>query len=592
MNGFVEYLNSTNNVGGNSSGSLAEIQVKSAYYDSIKVDRNLGKYIADCVIKKQHKAFVLTGHAGDGKTSILVQVLKSLGRLKACEGICDIKEYEDLYYCKDMSEISSDQQVDVLYEALCAPERNRTSLLISNTGPLLKTFELLIKRDREKAGLGFTNEERLQLQSTLLTQLDRNIDESIHIENYDFILVNIARVDNVPFATKIMKNILNDKLWTECQTCSCAERCPIKNNRDIVSANFDRVACFIDNFYRYLYENDKRMTIRQMIGQISYAITGNLTCSYIFKKHLKEPFFNYNFANLFFGYKGLKKEKNASRIKGIEQIQKLELDRIALDIDYNIFVKHDYSCFSPSIQEELKAIMSRYRKHYQVSDEDDLINEKKQEEELLLRRAVRRYYLLYSLAESTEDMDAIWNQIYGEVYTDYRNLLLSKQTKSQLKKIQNIFFAALYVRNTGYLPDHNQNSLPLTLRREDDVFQNVMIMLGEVHKNSLEIGQIRTNSLFEDVPEKYNLFLRFGKADFVLSLPMVTYFSELINGAISSVNNPALTHGIAQLDTLLLEEFGDADGMDEESCELNVVINTTHGPQIENFVFENNQLHV
>ena len=42
MNNFVNYLNSTNNVGGNSTGSLAEEQVKSSYYDAVKVDRNLG----------------------------------------------------------------------------------------------------------------------------------------------------------------------------------------------------------------------------------------------------------------------------------------------------------------------------------------------------------------------------------------------------------------------------------------------------------------------------------------------------------------------------------------------------------------------
>ena len=42
MNDFINYLNSTNNVGGNSTGSLAETQVKSSYYDSVKVDRKLG----------------------------------------------------------------------------------------------------------------------------------------------------------------------------------------------------------------------------------------------------------------------------------------------------------------------------------------------------------------------------------------------------------------------------------------------------------------------------------------------------------------------------------------------------------------------
>lgn len=94
MNDFINYLNSTNNVGGNSTGSLAETQVKSSYYDSVKVDRKLGAYITDCVESGNHKAFILTGHAGDGKTSILVQVLKSLGRLQDREGLFVQKEYD------------------------------------------------------------------------------------------------------------------------------------------------------------------------------------------------------------------------------------------------------------------------------------------------------------------------------------------------------------------------------------------------------------------------------------------------------------------------------------------------------------------
>lgn len=55
MNDFINYLNSTNNVGGNSTGSLAETQVKSSYYDAVKVDRKLGIYITDCVKSGNHK---------------------------------------------------------------------------------------------------------------------------------------------------------------------------------------------------------------------------------------------------------------------------------------------------------------------------------------------------------------------------------------------------------------------------------------------------------------------------------------------------------------------------------------------------------
>lgn len=205
MNEFINYLNSTNNVGGNSTGSLAESQVKSSFYDSIKVDRKLGTYITDCVTSGNHQAFILTGHAGDGKTSILVQVLKTLGYLQPGAGLRVEEEFANFLYIKDMSEIAAEKQANALRMALAVPQGRRTSLLISNTGPLLKTFETLVKEQKEASGEDFTDEDRMELQSTLLTQLDSNDDNAIEVGGYPFILVNIARVDNVPFAAKILK---------------------------------------------------------------------------------------------------------------------------------------------------------------------------------------------------------------------------------------------------------------------------------------------------------------------------------------------------------------------------------------------------
>ena len=591
MNEFINYLNSTNNVGGNSTGSLAESQVKSTYYDFVKVDRKLGTYITNCVGSGDHKAFILTGHAGDGKTSILVQVLKALGYLQSGAGLSIEEEFDNFLYVKDMSEIAAERQVEALKKALHAPRDGKTSLLISNTGPLLKTFEALVKEQIEATGENFTEKDRLALQSTLLTQLDTNNDEVITVAGYSFILVNIARVDNVPFAVKILKNILNPNLWSPCSSCTCVDRCPIKSNCDIVAAQFDRVAAFIENYYRYLYENDKRMTIRQMIGQISYALTGNLTCQEISSRHLREPFFNYNFANLFFGFIGLKAAKDATQIKGIEQVRNLELDRIALDVDYQLFVSQDYSCFAPRISSELQSLSSKYRKHYQITDEDQLLDEKKQEKELQLRRAVRRFYLLFSLFENDGDINNVMNQVFGALYSNYRALISSKQSKHVLNQMRSTVFDALYIKNTGFLPN-GKTELPLTLRREDDVFQNVMIVLGEVNRSDLSVIQIKVNSKFEDVDNKHELYLRMDGKDFRLTLPMINYFNNLIHGAIASNNNPALSHGIAQLDALLLEQYGEYKPECEEDCELTVIINTTRGQEIERFAFDGNRLSI
>ena len=591
MNEFINYLNSTNNVGGNSTGSLAESQVKSSYYDFVKVDRKLGTYITDCVGSGDHQAFILTGHAGDGKTSILVQVLKALGYLQSGAGLSIEEEFDNFLYVKDMSEIAVERQVEALKKALHAPCDGKTSLLISNTGPLLKTFEALVKEQIEAAGEAFTEKDRLALQSTLLTQLDTNSDGVITVANYSFVLVNIARVDNVPFAVKILKNILNPNLWSPCTCCTCADRCPIKSNCDIVIAQFDRVAAFIENYYRYLYENDKRMTIRQMVGQISYALTGNLTCQEISNRHLREPFFNYNFANLFFGFVGLKPAKDATQIKGIEQVRNLELDRIALDVDYQLFVSQDYSCFVPRISNELQSLSTKYRKHYQIADEDQLLDEKKHEKELQLRRAVRRFYLLFSLSETDDDIYNVMNQVFGTLYSDYRALISSKQSKFVLNQMRSTVFDALYIKNTGFLPN-GKTDLPLTLRREDDVFQNVMIVLGQVNRSDLSVIQTKVISNFEDVDNKYELYLRMKGKDFRLTLPMINYFNNLIHGAIASNNNPALSHGIAQLDALLLEQYGECKPECEEDCELTVIINTTKGQEIERFAFDGNRLSI
>lgn len=591
MNDFINYLNSTNNVGGNSTGSLAESQVKSSYYDYVKVDRRLGSYITDCVSSGNHQAFILTGHAGDGKTSILVQVLKALGYLQNGTGLRVEEEFADFLYIKDMSEIAAEKQVDALRKALLAPSGQKTSLLISNTGPLLKTFEALMKEQQVAKGEEFTDEDRMKLQSTLLTQLDSNKDEAIVVGGYSFILVNIARVDNVPFAVRILKNILADGLWQPCESCSCAGRCPIKSNHDIVVNQFDRVSAFIENYYRYLYENDKRMTIRQMVGQISYALTGNLTCTEVMTRHLREPFFNYNFANLFFGFIGLRAAKDAAQIKGIGQIRNLELDRIALDVDYQLFVSQDYSCFTSLIQDELKALSTKHRKHYQITNEDQILDEKKHEKELQLRRAVRRFYLLFSLAEDASEIDHVMNQVFGPLYTEYRKLISSKQSKPVLNRMRATIFDALYMKNTGFLPN-GKAELPLTLRREDDVFQNVMIVLGEVSRSDLTVVQVKSSSKFEDVDSKHELVLMLDGKSFRLTLPMINYFNNLINGAIASNNNPALSHGIAQLDAILLEQYGEGKPECEEDCELTVIINTTRGQEIERFAFDGNRLSI
>ncbi len=331
------------------------------------------------------------------------------------------------------------------------------------------------------------------------------------------------------------------------------------------------------------------MTIRQMVGQISYAITGNLTCDYITNHYLKEPFFNYNFANLFFGYVGLNEVSDSSQIKGISQIKLLGLDQKALDVDYKLFVNNDYAAFfTRKVANELYKLKKKHQKHYQVLNEENARSASEQGNEAKFRRAIRRFYLVYSADLNEECM---LNQIFGTNYTLYEKLVSSKQTKLALRNVQTLIFRALYIKNTGFLPD-NTSELPLTLRRENSVFQNVMLVLGILSKNDLNIVQKPVSSLFEDIESKQELYLKVNNQQFLLTLPMLIYFDDLVQGAISSNSNPALTHGIAKLDTLLLDEFGEELPESEDDCELKLLINTTDGQNIRYFAFDGSQLSI
>lgn len=593
MNDFVAYLNSTNNIGGNSTGSLAESQVKSPFYDAVKVDRKIGNRIVSEIKSGVFKTYILTGHAGDGKTSILVQVLKALELVKPGEGLEISRDYSELYYVKDMSEIPETRQVELLEKSLQAPSNNKTGILISNTGPLLRAFLTLAEEKTVRSGNDFSDEDKIELQSKILNQLDKNEDKSITISGYEFTLVNIARVDNVSFAAKILKKILAPELWEACSSCDSCDSCPVLMNQRLLSAQIDRVCDFVDNYYRYLYENDKRMTIRQMVGQLSYGITGNLTCEKITSSFLKSPFFTYNFANLFFGHKGMSVDPDSKQIKGIDYINSVGLDNVALSVDYRLFVNHDYSFFSQDIRDILEELSTATRKHFQILEEAaDGINGQ-YEKTARIRRAVRRFYLVFGREQEGFPVSEIYNQIYGTNYMDYKKVITSVQPSSQFRKLQTVVFNALYIKNTGFLPaSSSEMLLPLTLRREDEVYQSVLLILGEVHKSDIRIIAEKINSDLEDADEKYNIFIQLDDVKFKLSLPMLNYFNNLIAGSVTSNNNPALSHGIASLDTLLLEKYGEAKPGQEEDCEISVIVNTTKGQKIKRFDFMGNKLYL
>ncbi len=586
-NPFVDYLNSMNNSGSNTVAALAEAQFLFPYYEKIKIERSLGQYIADKISDGEGHSIILTGHAGDGKTSILVQVLSEFGMLEKNSPLDEERIYENddikVYAVKDMSELSADKQIEYCRKGLNAPKNGMSSLLISNTGPLLKCFEEIVSSDYAAQEKNFDEVERSNLQNTILEQLDENKQTEIKIGDYSVLIINIARIDNVDFAEKVLGKILADDLWSPCAECEKKESCSIYYNRNVVKHHFDRVSDFVTSYYRYLYENDKRMTIRQMLSQISFAITGNRTCGVIGVTDKETVKFDYLFPNLFFGYRGLRLIESAMQIQGISIANELRLDSIALNDDYKMFVTGDFSDIPYDVRGLVKKQYDIFSKKHLYSEEQSAADN---ENAVMYRKAIRRFYIMLSLGNEN-GYSGVFDELFGSGFNNYVKLLYGGSSVKAKNEIKKVILEALYMEATG-TASKNADSIPLTIRRNDKVYQKVMITAGKLKKEDIKIEVVSASNAFEDNKNKNNIILSIcDKKQYKLSLPLVTYFEQVAEGSVSTAANPALTHGISKLKTLLMECGSDNSGVNS----IKVLLNRTDNPQYIDIEPDDNKLY-
>lgn len=590
MNSFVDYLNSMNNASSDTIAALAESQVNSPFFRKIQIERNLGRYLSDRIRSGEHLSVVLTGHAGDGKTSILVQILQDLGFLDENSSLEPEKEYDNdsisLYAVKDMSELPENKQIAFCRKALDAPKKGKSSIIISNTGPLLKCLELIREEQCKAQGIAFDEREKIALQTQLLDQLDENTNEMISVGDCQFLMINMARVDNVSFAREIMNKLLSEDLWKECESCPKYSKCPIYFNVVQIRKYQDRVSSAVEAFYRYLYENDKRMTIRQILSQLSFALTGNLTCSDIKASYKESVKFKYLFSNLFFGYRGLEEIDNADQIQGIAYAKELKLDTRGLDIDYKLFVTGDFSDIPADIGKLVNEQHKMFaRRHLNIDDRDNEFNNTDFE----YRRSIRRVFVFFGDPQNDKQSNKylpLYDELFGVGYNAYIRIQNGEASSKLLNELRNTITDALYLEMTG-TSSKMARDIPLTIKRNDDYFQSVMITTGSFKKTNFKVKGTLKETAFEDSSSKHEVELQLSNdISFRLSLPMVIYFGEIANGMISTISNPSLTHGLSKLKAMLkkISEEETDDG------EISVIVNNTDKPIELKIIVEDNLL--
>jgi hypothetical protein len=528
---YITYINTLHNYNAQNPNSYGEKNVINKFFKEVMVEVGLGKYILKNIEEKEPHVIILTGHAGDGKTSIMYQVLSDFGiTFEPEKKICDynILNGKKCRCIKDFSEISDEEKTNVLKEALKLPEQGTFVFMVANTGPLINTFGNLFEDDIER--------ERAKIK--LIELMDSNTGIINEIKGYKICVINVATVDNTYFATEFVGKVTQDKLWLKCENCPKKEFCHINNNRKLIQINKKRVFGFLNMHYVWLAEHGKRLTIRSMTEQLSYMITGGYNCDEI----SMEEQYKYLFTNLFFGYVGTIKNPKAINILAVKEANNCGYDEKRLRSDETILVNHEYDkVFGKDIA---KIISDAQIKNAYISGWNEFL---------------RRAYLFTNIITDESVIANDYEDIFSKQFKRYLNFRSGNESPARIDA--NLVCDALSMIYLG-TTDNDSMIIPLTLSRESGIAQNVQLVIGTILKKNIKLVSKETkDSVFIGSKSRYILKLEINKhvLKTEITLPLLNYFEELKNGIISTNVDPQLSHGIESLKAELSELADDED---------------------------------
>lgn len=538
---FVTYLNSIHNISASNKNALAESQAVSEFFGDIYQPFPIVDEIFK-ILTTQDPApvVILTGHAGDGKSTIALDVLKRLRGIPLNSPLpSPPKEREwgqvnsrGITIVKDMSELSSTNRYQIFCD--CLSDSSSAWLIVSNTGPLLGTFDAYY----EKAG----SNERQKIEKKLLEVLDAPIDGNISEERHTvtvqhraFYTVNLTKLDNVGIGTKVLQNIVNHRAWESCSVCTTASKCHIATNigalRDASAVMLDRVRWV----YRRLSLYEQRMTLRQMSAHLAYSLTAGVNCGQIRRAtetlltqaEIASTVADLYFGGVFFGSHGATAAAREESIHAIQLLSKLQLGtEVSPELERSIMEGKapDWVAIPAQIQPVYDHLMRRSRRP----------------DEIVSRRSLRRLFYLFGSIDTSQTKPSrrylsLFLQspklIELDEWQEKGALTLSSSQKRDLsKKTLNVLLEEYSGNNAGQFD--GASYLYITLRRSDrQIFQATQLVLARFDTGRFEIEYDMTYR----VPK---LCYKNGQAELLLTLPLLDYIIRRGDGDLEDGLDP------------------------------------------------------
>ncbi|MGJ7459419.1 serine/threonine-protein kinase [Halomonas sp. RA08-2] len=507
---FVEYLNTIHNVSADNRHALAEAQATSRYFSDLHVELPLTKSIVDILSREDDAVVMLTGHAGDGKSTVAMDLLKRARGLPAGSPLPQPPaevEHVQLYgrslaIVKDMSELPASERLERLSEAI---EGAGSGLIVSNTGPLLDTFRQYFSQQQAQE----------EVEKNVLFRLSQPLHNGeLSDENClpvaggkKVYIANLSMLGNVDIAVEFLDKLVAYPVWDDCASCSAASTCPIKLNVELLGESGEVARERVRYVYERLTAYGRRMTMRQLTAHLSFSLTGGISCEEMRTRAAGgRPLLL--FSESFFGHVGALTEQAADALFCLKQMADLHFGA-------NSAPPFDQLVHEGKLGEALDfpTRVESHVQHWQQEAREPAGGE--------ARRRLRRVTYMFGkpriVYHSLESV-LIDDFLHSSMLRRLAAWVTQGSVDTGLKK-RKFIRKTLGVLMEEYIgcmvPDMARERLFITLRRPDErVFQPVQIVLKMIPVDEFELSLDSECAL---------PVLRHNSAQLTLTLPLLDY---------------------------------------------------------------------
>lgn len=526
---FVRYLNSIHNIGAGNANALAEFQATNAFFGSIHEPIPIAKSIHTKLTSGAESIIVLSGHAGDGKSTIAIDVFKRLKGIPEYQPLDSppLPEAEILLgdskvtIVKDMSEHPAAKRLDIFNKAL--QRGSGRWLIVSNTGPLMAT---LIHPALSKSGQ--------DIEQEVLQLLDQNIGDSLDddahlIREFEkpIYVANLSKLDNVQAAVNVFKRLISHVAWAGCQGCSVSPYCPILQNIK-AARDASQLPSRVSWIYRLLTSYERRLTMRQMTAHLAFSITGGLDCGYVQSNvdHLGalQAQKKTCFSESFFGFSDTQPSVVAKNLFCVRHLQDFVAEGRTRPAVERFFQRDEFSAFAP-IPPNIAPLADDWRKKG-LADAESFRE----------RGALRRLVFMFGQPINNNDLSQSWWRDFVEDFLDSSMLVkfdewrdagkISLPTNKKNQLVRNLM-SVLSEHCTGFgWSSPSNDKLLVTLRRDDkETTQTVQVVIGEYEFSDfrLDYEPVERMPRLTYIPSAERVFMK-------LPLPLLDFVARRSKG--------------------------------------------------------------